>query len=132
MVQYNLSNPAPYQTEKKIRIRQGTGIERLTYPCDFKVTLISIGRHPYNLNKQYARAYLSQGNQAIIACMLPTCMQFLSGSGWGHMLENLIKNLRTPLELKDEVHQNLEVLEYLNAFEKFRYSQVVIVTSPIF
>ena len=41
-VQYNLSNPACYQTEKKIRIRQGTGIERLTYPRDIKVTLVSI------------------------------------------------------------------------------------------
>ena len=41
-VQYNLSNPACYQTEKKIRIRQGAGIERLTYPRDIKVTLVSI------------------------------------------------------------------------------------------
>ena len=43
MLQYNLSNPACYQTEKKIRIRQGAGIERLTYPRDIKVTLVSIG-----------------------------------------------------------------------------------------
>ena len=42
-VQYNLSNPACYQTEKKIRIRQGAGIERLTYPSDIKVTLVSNG-----------------------------------------------------------------------------------------
>ena len=42
-IQYNLSNPACYQTGKKIRIRQGTGIERLTYPRDIKVTLVSIG-----------------------------------------------------------------------------------------
>ena len=42
-VQYNLSNPACYQTEKKIRIKQGAGIERLTYPRDIKVTLVSIG-----------------------------------------------------------------------------------------
>ena len=42
-LQYNLSNPACYQTEKKIRIRQGAGIERLTYPRDIKVTLVSIG-----------------------------------------------------------------------------------------
>ena len=41
-IQYNLSNLACYQTEKKIRIRQGTGIKRLTYPRDIKVTLISI------------------------------------------------------------------------------------------
>ena len=41
--QYNLSNPACYQTEKKFRITQGTGIERLTYPRDIKVTLVSIG-----------------------------------------------------------------------------------------
>ena len=43
LVQYNLSNPACYQTEKKIRIRQGAGIARLTYPRDIKVTLVSIG-----------------------------------------------------------------------------------------
>ena len=43
ILQYNLSNPACYQTEKKIRIRQGAGIERLTYPRDIKVTLVSIG-----------------------------------------------------------------------------------------
>ena len=42
-VQYNLSNPASYQTEKKFRIRQGAGIERLTYPRDIKVALVSIG-----------------------------------------------------------------------------------------
>ena len=42
-IQYNLSNPACYQTEKKIRIRQGAGKERLTYPRDIKVTLVSIG-----------------------------------------------------------------------------------------
>ena len=42
-IQYNLSNPACYQTEKKIRIRQGAGIERLTYPRDIMVTLVSIG-----------------------------------------------------------------------------------------
>ena len=43
VIQYNLSNPACYQTEKKIRIRQGAGIERLTYPRGIKVTLVSIG-----------------------------------------------------------------------------------------
>ena len=43
LIQYNLSNPACYQTEKKIRIRQGAGIERSTYPRDIKVTLVSIG-----------------------------------------------------------------------------------------
>ena len=42
-IQYNLSNPTCYQTEKKIQIRQGAGIERLTYPRGIKVTLVSIG-----------------------------------------------------------------------------------------
>ena len=58
-IQYNLSNPACYQTEKKIRIRQGTGIERLTYPRDIKVTLISIERTVANgyVNELYTQIY---------------------------------------------------------------------------
>ena len=60
-VQYNLSNPACYQTEKKIRIRQGTGIERLTYPRDIKVTLVSIGiQHRVDngyVNELYTQIY---------------------------------------------------------------------------
>ena len=42
-VQYNLSNPACSQTEKKNQIRQRTGIERWNYPHDLKGTLVSIG-----------------------------------------------------------------------------------------
>ena len=41
-IQYNLSNPACYQTEKKNPDKTGAGIERLTYPRDIKVTLVSI------------------------------------------------------------------------------------------
>ena len=59
IIQYNLSNPACYQTEKKIRIRQGTGIERLTYPRDIKVTLISIQHTVDNgyVNELYTQIY---------------------------------------------------------------------------
>ena len=59
LIQYNLSNPACYQTEKKIRIRQGTGIERLTYPRDIKVTLISIQHTVDNgyVNELYTQIY---------------------------------------------------------------------------
>ena len=58
-IQYNLSNPACYQTEKKIRIRQGTGIERLTYPRDIKLTLVSIQHTVDNgyVNKLYTQIY---------------------------------------------------------------------------
>ena len=58
-MQYNLSYPACYQTEKKIRIRQGTGIERLTYPRDIKVTLISIQHTVDNgyVNELYTLIY---------------------------------------------------------------------------
>ena len=58
-LQYNLSNPACYQTEKKIRIRQGTGIERLTYPRDIKVTLVSIQHTVDNgyVNELYTQIY---------------------------------------------------------------------------
>ena len=59
LIQYNLSNPACYQTEKKIWIRQGTGIERLTYPRDIKVTLISIQHMVDNgfINELYTQIY---------------------------------------------------------------------------
>ena len=58
-IQYNLSNPARYQTEKNIRIRQGTGIERLTYPRDIKMTLISIQHTVDNgyVNELYTQIY---------------------------------------------------------------------------
>ena len=69
-LQYNLSNPACYQTEKKIRIRQGTGIERLTYPRDIKVTLISIQHTVDNacVNELYTQ----------INSRLKKCFNFLS------------------------------------------------------
>ena len=60
-VQFNLSNPACYQNEKKIRIRQGTGIDRLTNPRDIKVTLVSIGiQHTVDngyVNELYTQIY---------------------------------------------------------------------------
>ena len=56
-LQYNLSYPACYQTEKKIRIRQGTGIERLTYPRDIKMTLISI---QYTVDNGYVNELYTQ------------------------------------------------------------------------
>ena len=59
--QYNLSNPACYQIEKKIRIIQVTGIERLTYPRDIKVTLVSIAiEHMVDngyINELYTQIY---------------------------------------------------------------------------
>ena len=69
-IQYNLSNPACYQTDKNIRIRQGTGIERLTYPSDIKVTLISI-QHTVDIgyvNELYTQIY----------SRLKNCFNFLS------------------------------------------------------
>ena len=39
------------------------------------------------------------------------CLPLLSGGGWGHMIERLRENLLTAFELKDDVHQNLEVSE---------------------
>ena len=69
-IQYNLSNPACYQTEKKTRIRQGTGIERLTYPRDIKLTLVSIQHTVDNgyVNELYTQIY----------SRLKKCFNFLS------------------------------------------------------
>ena len=69
-IQYNLSNPACYQTEKKIRIRQGTGIERLTYLRDIKVSLVSI---QHKVNNGYVNKLYTQ-----IHSRLKTCFNFLS------------------------------------------------------